>query len=309
MRKPAMLNLNRLRLLHELSVMGSITAVAKVMGLTRPAISQQLALLEKEMNEALLERSSQGVRLTPAGERLASRAAEVFGLVDRLESDLQSGGGLITGEVRVSAFGSLATGLAPLAFRNLREQHPQIALRFTETESNSGLKAVVAREIDLAVIDEWADVMRPARPLEFAQLGEDRFVLVVASTHPLANRRSVRLRELAQQQWVINQAAPAYRAHLIRACQAAGFTPNEICNCSNMTATIEFVRQMGLVTVLPSMGLGWIEHLDGVRMISLNPPINRKIRAAMLPNALARPAVKAALQALKQAAAQWQQRA
>jgi len=302
-----MLNLNRLRLLHELAALGSITAVAKSMRLTRPAISQQLALLEEEMKEPLLERSSQGVTLTSAGERLALRAAEVFNLVERIEIDLQSGCDLLAGEVRVSAFGSLATGLAPQAFRQLRAKHPHISLTFNETESNAGLRAVAAREIDLAVIDEWADIMRPARALHFAQLGEDRFMLVVASDHPLANRRNVRLQELSQERWVINQSAPAYRAHLIRACQAAGFTPVEVCNCSNTTATIEFVRQMGMVTVLPKMGLGWTDQLGGIAMVGLQPPIYRKIRVAMLPNALSRPAVNATFQALKEAAEQRQQ--
>ncbi|WP_454689830.1 LysR family transcriptional regulator [Achromobacter aloeverae] len=302
-----MLNLHRLRLLHELAALGSITAVARSMSLTRPAISQQLALLEQEIREPLLERSSQGVTLTPAGERLAMRAAEVFKLVEQIETDLEAGSDVIAGEVRVSAFGSLATGLAPQAFRQLRNQYPHISLTFNETESNAGLRAVAAREIDLAVIDEWADIMRPARPLEFAHLGEDRFMLIVASAHPLANRKSVRLQELSAERWVINQAAPAYRAHLIRACQAAGFTPNEVCNCSNTTATIEFVREMGMITVLPKMGLGWTEHLDGMKMVGLQPPIHRKIRVAMLPHALERPAVKATFQALKEAATRWQQ--
>lgn len=298
-----MINLNRLRLLHELSILGTITAVAQSLHLTRPAISQQLALLEKEVGEALIERSSQGSRLTPAGQQLAARAAEVFQLINLLDRDLQTRRNVVAGEVRVSAFGSLATGLVPAAFQQIQSKHPQVALSFTETESNAGLKAVVAREIDLAVIDEWADITRPARPLEFAQLGEDRFVLVVASSHPLADRKHVRLQELASESWVINQAAPAYRTNLMHACQAAGFIPREVCNCHNVTATVEFVRATGMIAILPSLGLGPFRQDDQIKLISLNPPIRRKIRVAMLPHALSRPAVRATYQALKEAAA------
>jgi len=296
------INLQRLRLLYELSVLGTISSVAHAMHLTRPAVSQQLALLEKEVGEPLLERSVRGTRLTATGQALANRASEVFTLVDRLDEDLQSQRDLIAGEVRISAFGSLATGLAPAAFKQIQSNHPMVRLSFTEIESNGGLKAVVAREVDLAVIDEWADIARPARPLEFAPLGEDRFILVVGKHHPLADRKQVRLHELSEDAWAINQAAPAYRAKLMRACQEAGFTPREVCSCHNITATVEFVRETGLVAILPTLGLGPFRNNDQIRLISLNPPIRRKIRVAMLPQALHRPAVNAAYQALREVA-------
>lgn len=294
-----MLNLNRLRLLHELAMLGSITAVAHALKLTRPAVSQQIALLEKEIGEPLVERTSSGVTLTNTGKSLALRAAKVFGLVEELEIELASKHQHISGEVRVSALGSLATSLVPEAFAQLQATHPLIDLTFVEHESNAGLRAVVSREVDLALIDEWADIKRPPRDIEFIQLGTDRFLAVLSAQHRLANRKSLQLQDLQRERWVLNQAAPTARANVIRACQGAGFTPIEAANCNSGVAMIEFVRVTGMVAVYPARGLQPFRQLGGVKFVELAPPIKRNIRAALLPGALGRPAVRATVDVLR----------
>ena len=110
-----MLNLSRLHLLHELSVLGTISAVADAVHLTRPAVSKQLALLEEELQTVLIERSGRGVHLTPAGRRLVARATDLFGMVEEIEAEVAAANVEVSGEVRMSAFGSLASSIVPLA--------------------------------------------------------------------------------------------------------------------------------------------------------------------------------------------------
>ncbi|WP_175172193.1 LysR family transcriptional regulator, partial [Paraburkholderia caffeinilytica] len=121
-----MLNLSRLHLLHELSVLGTISAVAEAVRLTRPAVSQQLAQLEEELETVLIERSGRGVQLTPAGRRLVARATGLFEMVADIESEVAAANVEVSGEVRMSAFGSLASSVVPVAISRLLEQHPQL---------------------------------------------------------------------------------------------------------------------------------------------------------------------------------------
>lgn len=294
-----MLNLTRLRLLNELATLGTITAVARARGTTRPAVSQQLTLLEREVGSTLFERTSSGIRMTAEGERLSARIAALFEMVEDIETELASASDAVVGEVRLSAFGSFATGIVPTAFSMLRQLHPQLTLSFTEHVSQDGVRAVVARETDIAIIDEWADIQRPARPLEVSALGADSFVAVVNSKHPMAGRKSLRLEELSGDVWAINHGAVTYRSILLNACFSAGFTPREACNCRNVSAIIEFIKKVGLVSVLPSLSLRPFLGDDEIKLIKLNPPLSRGIRIVTLPGALERPSFKAVVDVLR----------
>lgn len=286
-------------------MLGSITAVAHALKLTRPAVSQQISLLEKEVGEALVERSAAGAALTNTGKRLAAHAAKVFGAVEEMEIELASKYQLVSGEVRMAALGSLAASLVPQVYARLRATHPLIELTFVEHESNAGLRAVVSREVDVAVIDEWADIKRPPREIEFLALGEDRYVAVLPEAHALAQRKTIQLQDLQRERWVLNQAAPSARANVIRACQGAGFTPIEAASCNGGLALMEFVRVTGMVAVYPERGLSTLAQsggslqTNGIRFVELSPPIKRSIRAALLPGALGRPAVHATVEVLK----------
>jgi len=108
-----MLHLGRLHLLHELSVLGTISAVAEAAHLTRPAVSQQLTQLGEDLDTVLIERQGRGVQLTPAGRRLVDRARTLFQIVEDIEAELAAANFAVSGEIRISAFGSLASSIVP----------------------------------------------------------------------------------------------------------------------------------------------------------------------------------------------------
>lgn len=300
-----MLNLWRLHLLRELSVQGTISAVAESQGLTRPAVSAQLALLETESKSRLFERGGRGISLTPAGERLASRANELLELADNIQAEMDAAGADVAGEVRISAFGSIAAGLMPSVFKAAAARYPALELSIEEIESAGGLKAVVSRKVDIAVIDEWAEVEPYASSVELQLLGVDHFVAVTSSQHAVATKRKkkVALQDLSQDKWTINRGAPAYRAALLRACYSAGFTPRETSSCRNMLATLALIRDAGLVSVLPAIGFREVGRIPGLHIAPLDPPVTRNILMAIPKGTSARPNVKAVIGLLRTAVA------
>src|SRR6185437_1618544 len=129
-----MLDLNRLFLLHQLEVLGTISAVAQARAQTRPAVSQQLAKLEEDVGAALFERSGRRVELTDVGRSLVLRSRELFRLAERIESDLLESTHQIAGQVRISAIGSVGSGLIPEVFTILSKAHPAVDILFSEME-------------------------------------------------------------------------------------------------------------------------------------------------------------------------------
>src|ERR1700678_3284426 len=122
-----MLDLHRLRLLQEFAARGSIARTAAVLGYTPSAVSQQLAVLEREAGTALLDRSARRAELTDAGRRLAGHAERLLAMVEEAETDLSARAGEPAGRVVATAFPSAAVAFAPALARSLRTP-PRLAL-------------------------------------------------------------------------------------------------------------------------------------------------------------------------------------
>src|SRR5918993_288820 len=127
-----MLNLDRLRALHAVSAHGSIIAAAATLNVTTSAVSQQLAKLELETGQTLLERHGRGVRLTDAANALVSRTLRVLSLLEEAEAELESTDSAFAGRITFAAFATAARGLAPQAIAALRKKYPQLAITFHE---------------------------------------------------------------------------------------------------------------------------------------------------------------------------------
>src|SRR3954471_18300246 len=98
-----MLNLRRLRLLHELHERGTIAAVAEALQFTPSAVSQQLAALERETGVRLLEKAGRGARLTAPALARVGHADALLERAARAEADLAAAGGTVMGRGRIAA--------------------------------------------------------------------------------------------------------------------------------------------------------------------------------------------------------------
>src|SRR5688572_12296070 len=107
-----MLDLRRLRLLRELSERGTIASVADALQFTPSAVSQQLAVLEREAGVRLLVKAGRGVRLTDAALVLVGHAEALLERAAVAEADLAAAAGTVAGRGRIAAFESVALHLA-----------------------------------------------------------------------------------------------------------------------------------------------------------------------------------------------------
>src|SRR5215472_2514919 len=121
-----MLDVRRLRVLHAVSAYGSVTAAAAALGYSAPAISQQLATLEREVGMRLTERAGRGIGLTPAADILVAHTDALLTQLGAAEADLAALRDQVTGRVALAAFASAAATIVAAAWTALARSAPHV---------------------------------------------------------------------------------------------------------------------------------------------------------------------------------------
>src|SRR5919107_1915068 len=145
-----MLDVRRLRVLREVASRGSFSAAADALHFTQSAVSQQIAALEKEAGTTLVERNARGVRLTDAGEVLVRHTDVILARLDDAEAELAALSGLRAGRLRLAAFPSAASSIAPTAIARFRALHPDVELSMIPAEPDEGTEKLRTGEVDIA---------------------------------------------------------------------------------------------------------------------------------------------------------------
>src|SRR3954453_18388655 len=144
-----MLDLRRLRLLRELLERGTIAAVADALRFTPSAVSQQLAILEREAGVPLLERAGRGVRLTDPALMLVEHADALLDRAALAEADLAAAAGTVTGRARIAGFQSVVLRIGVPGMQGLARDAPRLACDLVEADSEQALPALALGDLDL----------------------------------------------------------------------------------------------------------------------------------------------------------------
>jgi DNA-binding transcriptional LysR family regulator len=293
-----MLEVRRLRVLREVAARGSFAAAAQALSFTQSAVSQQIAALEREAGTRLVERGVRPVRLTHAGRALLAHAEAVLARLDEAEQELGEIARLRRGRLRLASFPTAIATLVPRAVAVFNQRHPDVDLTVID-DHGQGLVPRLARwELDLALIYEHAALPAPDVELERTSLLEDPFDLVVPDGHPLADRASVALEDLADETWIGGAPDSAYGAIVLHSCRAAGFEPRFAFGSDDYNAVQSFVA-VGLgIAVLPDLALTFMR--PGLRRVPLAVPPVRHIAAARLAASYRSPATTSMLEVLKE---------
>ncbi len=192
-----MLDLERLRALHSVATYGSVSAAADVLHVTTSAVSQQLAKLERETGQKLLERNGRGVRLTDAAELLVAHAERILSLVEQAQADLEAHRGSVVGQLTVAAFPTAVRGLMPSALCALRVDHPELRVLLREEDPMRSMPLVSRGDIDMAVVQDWNNEPLPFHDgLHKGVICDDVADVALPADHPLAGRDTIDLKEL-----------------------------------------------------------------------------------------------------------------
>jgi DNA-binding transcriptional LysR family regulator len=250
------LDLRRLRMLRELQERGTLGAVADALRYSPSAVSQQLAVLEKDVGVALLEKAGRGVRLTDAGRLLAQHADVLLAAADTARTDLASLTGEVRGTVRAGGLQSATRHLLVPALRETLRDHPQVRVEVTELELEQALPELRLGSLDLVVSDEYDGYPRP-RPaaLVFEVLHQEPLSLVLPHDHPQARRGGpVPIASLCDEVWVSSATGTGHHAVVVGTCRSlGGFEPDLRHRSNDADVQLDLVRTAGAVALLPAL--------------------------------------------------------
>ena len=198
-----MFQLRHLQVFREVARLGSLSAAAESLAYTQPAVSQQMAALERSAGMPLLNRTTRGVRLTDAGDALLRHADAILAEQTLAERELEAIAGLRGGRVRMAAFPTAGAALVPPAVSLFSARYPDVELSVLEAEPEESVPMLRAGELEVAIVGTVRD-----RPDGFGDLyigldlhhllDEPRYALLPPD-HRLARRKRVRLDDLAQE--------------------------------------------------------------------------------------------------------------
>ena len=208
-----MLDVNRLRVIDAVARHGSVTAAAKELHYSQPSVSHHLARLEAESGAQLLQRVGRGVRLTPAGQLLADRAAEIIGRIDAAGVELSAHVGLTAGRVRLAGFSSAIGSLVPRAVAALTARHPELQITLLDMHPPEALELLRAGKIDVAIGFRYDETEPEPANVRLHHLLDDPVYLLSTG-----RRRS--LKALHDATWIAG--CELCRSHLLAVCASRG---------------------------------------------------------------------------------------
>jgi molybdate transport repressor ModE-like protein len=310
-----MLDVRRLMVLRAVARSGSLSAAARLLDYTQPAVTHHLRRLEREVGTALVARAGRGVRLTEAGRALVAHADALASRLAAAEEEIAAIAGLRTGHARLAAFPSANATIVPTALALLRTRHPGVTASLAEAEPPEALSLLRRGECDLALTFEYRRASTGNAGHGSAHDGDDssdrdggvtvvpllgdELRAVLPLGHRLASAPVLRLAQLAGETWIAG--CERCRGNLLRVCAAAGFTP-EIALATDDYIAVQRLVSAGLgVALLPDLVTSRLV-LPDVAIRPLAEPPGREI-AAVLPAAGRAPAVVALLTALQDASA------
>ncbi len=298
-----MLNVTRIRVLREVARHGSFSGAAESLGYTQPAVSRQVATLEAETGAVLVTRAANGARLTDAGEVLVRHAEVIFAALDDAENELRAVMGLQAGRVRLATFPSAAASIVPVAIARFRECHPNVELDVEIIEDEQSIPRLRCGELDIALSNDPESA--PHELIERIHLFNDPMYVALPTGHRHAQRPKLRLRDLADEPWMLGATTTCPDARMFkRACHAAGFEPNIFFENDDYHAILGFVAAGVGIALIPDLVVRAARQDVVIRSLATGAPVRQVIAA--VPAGYRPPAAEAMLEVLLAVGAEWE---
>ena len=243
---------------------GNFSLAAQNCHVGQPALSQQVAKLEKELGVVLFSRNPRGAVLTEAGREFVMRAREILQRAQALQEEMSYYAGLRKGALNLG----IITSLQCIDFGGMLSafccSYPNISVNILQNGTHHLINLLLERKIDLAYLN---------RPMT------DYYSLAVPSLHPLTKQEVVSLADLKEEHFIFHQTGQVAAELCLTACRRAGFEPNIVCRSSNPTTGLYMVQGGLGVAFLPSEEFR-SHSVSGVMEVKLKEPIINEVGIA-----------------------------
>ncbi len=216
--------------------------------MTQPAVSKQIAELEKIVGVPVVTRDRNRLYLTPIGTRLAEHACQALGQLDRAAFDIEAMTSGVSGSVGVGVVSSVAPTLLPSTISLFKRSTPQANVSVSEGHFVELLPQLEAGALDLLIARVW-------QPQELAGINQmalfsEPVVVVAGHNHPLAQETAVKWADVANFPWILPKPNSVARQAVDTLFAANGLSPP-----TNTISSLSLALNVELLRVMPALGL------------------------------------------------------
>lgn len=302
-----MFELRHLQVFREVARLGSLSAAAESLAYTQPAVSQQMAALERRAGLPLLHRTTRGARLTDAGEALLRHAETILAEQALAERELEAIAGLRGGRARMAAFPTAGVALVPAAVSLFSARYPDVELSVLEAEPEEAVPMLRAGELEVAIVaarnqpDGFPDLYES---IDLRHLFDEPRYALLPPEHRLTRRKRLRLQDLAQEARIELARTPLRqgRIYLAPGPEPTPYEPPIAFRSDDIAVVQAMVAAGAGVAVVPELALTNMRADITVRNLGRSAPM-RTIAAAALAGIHRSPATQALLELLSEVSA------
>lgn len=288
------MNLRQLAYFVRIVELRNMTRAAESLYVAQPALSQQMALLESDVETPLLVRNPRGVEPTAKGEILYRQAKTILREVDAIPGMLGREENLVVGTVSVGMSSSTARMLALPLIRAVRERHPAIDLEIVDVPSADLTLMVQQGRLDISLSPDQENV---SDLLIAPLLVEELLVL----THPSVKlpRHHLTITDLADVPLILSRPPNKLRMRVDYAFMNARLPYRLLAQVSTSAITLPAISEGLGAAILPYSAAYREIHAGAIRFHHLTPPLSREISLCTSRGALDRPARQAVIELIR----------
>jgi len=265
----------------------NFTKAAELVNVSQSALSQQIAKLESELGIQLFDRSGKAITLLPAGEefiKCAERIVNDYELTVRVMDAYKHNK---MGSIRIGGFPIISCYHLVEVITGFMAQYPDIKTSYEEAEDMELLENLKTGAIDACFL---SSMDFEGQKLKHYDLMYDSIVAVLDESHPLANRTSLALKELKNEQFILSSDISNHYYDVVNACVKEGFELNLAFSCRDVATMFSFIKQKAGITLL-SRCVAEDRAGEGLVIIPVKPMITRKVVLAARDNYEINPAI------------------
>jgi LysR family hydrogen peroxide-inducible transcriptional activator len=245
------MNLRALQYFVKLAELRHFSKAADACFVSQPTLSTQIRKLEDELGVSLVERAPRKVMLTPIGEDIAHRARHVLRDIEHIRDAARRSKDPETGTIKLGIFPTLAPYLLPHVIPSIRQRYPSLRMQLAEEKTENILHMLDQGRLDAGLLALPVD--EPGMEIEI--LFEEPFVTAMPASHPLSDKKSIELQDLAGQELLLLEEGHCLRDHALAVCELAGAHERVDFHATSMETLRQMVAADAGVTLMPVLSV------------------------------------------------------
>ena len=269
------MELHQLRYFCAVVEAGSFSRAAEQSHVSQPSLSQQIMKLEDELGTRLFDRLGRSVRLTETGQTFLPRARAVLRELEAARGDVAEQKDSVGGSVTIGVIPTVAPYFLPQRLTRFSRKFPQVRLTVVEEITPVLLDQLRASKVDLAIL------ALPIRGHEFETfpLLAERLFAALPAGHKLAKRRSLSLKDLRAQPFLLLRDGHCFRDTAVAACDRARLHPQIVFESGQFSSLLSMVGAGMGFSIVPEMA---IDKKSRCRFVRIDDPAAARTIGAVI---------------------------